>query len=283
MQYLFPFDTALISFIIQREKRMTCMSPKLTIITTSYNSEATIAQALDSVSRQGYKTIEHIICDGASTDGTLDIIAEYKQHQHYPVHVFSEYDKGVYDALNKGVRKARGELIGILHSSDFYTDNAFDIILDLFEEHGEEEAVYRGALRYWSKNSVKLGTEVPPREYSWKNRDINHPAWFIHRRLHEKHGHYDKGFSVAADWDFYIRLLNEGVPFHSTDREITNYRLGGLSSRKSLPFILRKIRQDLRIMEKNGISFFTRYGFVLTDDIIKPAWKILTRKSKAGI
>ena len=180
---------------------------KISIITITYNSAKTVQRALDSVQSQHYKDIEHIIVDGASTDGTKDLIAAYAK-QHPNVRWVSEKDDGIYNALNKGIRMATGDVIGFLHSDDvLYSSDSIGHIAAAFGD--ETVDVVYGDLQYCN------GGKVVRR---WKSNDFNpsalkygwmppHPTVYVRRKVYEQVGEYDEWFRISADFDMMIRIF----------------------------------------------------------------------------
>lgn len=230
-------------------------SLKISIITAVYNREHTIGQAIDSVARQTHPDLEHLIIDGASTDGTL---AAVSRHGHARMQVHSGPDSGIYDALNKGMALAGGEVLGLVHSDDFlahdrvlaqvaraFADPAVDAVygdLDYVAAHDAARIV-----RHWKSGSYhrgKLGWGwMPP-----------HPALFLRRRVIDRHGVYDTSYRIAADYDAILRWFGHGAirPCYIPE-VLVKMRVGGESNR-SLSRVLRKSREDYRALRANGIG-----------------------------
>ncbi|MDD4466355.1 MAG: glycosyltransferase family 2 protein [Patescibacteria group bacterium] len=183
---------------------------KISLITPTYNSSKTIARTLDSVVAQNYPDLEYIIIDGASKDDTLNIIASYQSRIN--IKVVSESDKGLYDAMNKGVRLASGEIIGILNSDDlFFDDNVLNLVAESFLDN-ETDIVY-GDIKYFSDNIDKIKRYWKTGIYSegklangWI---IPHPALFVRKEVYEKVGLYRDDFKIAADYEFILRILKK--------------------------------------------------------------------------
>jgi glycosyltransferase involved in cell wall biosynthesis len=231
------------------------MTPKISIITAVYNRAATIASAIDSLTAQHYTNWQHVVVDGASTDGTLDVL---KQHISAQRIVISEPDAGIYDALNKGLNLAEGDIIGLLHSDDFFASpQVLDLVAQAFEDP-EVDAVYGDLeyvsarnplkrIRYWRSGAfktqlLKLGW-MPP-----------HPALFLRRRVFASVGFYDTEFRIAADYDLMIRCFSRrNFKTVYIPSVLVRMRMGGESNR-SLSQILRKSREDLRVIRKNQIG-----------------------------
>jgi len=227
---------------------------KLSIITATYNSENNITGCLSSVYNQSYKNMEHIIIDGLSKDDTLSIL---KLYQNKNLNIISEKDTGIYDALNKGIQLATGDVIGFLHSDDlYYSDNTLKNIMHIFEDQSVD-AVYGDLIyitqdlsktvRYWqsgffSLKKLKSGW-MPP-----------HPTLFLRKSIYETYGVFDTDFKIAADYDFILRVLNKkNLKIVYLPEVITKMRVGGASN-KSVKNIIQKSREDYRALKKNHIG-----------------------------
>lgn len=230
------------------------MSIKISIITSVWNNKETIKDAIDSVLAQTYENIEYIVVDGASSDGTVDIVKSYGDR----ISTFiSEKDKGIYDGLNKGVRLATGDVIAFLHSDDLYNDpEAVTRVAEAFNATGAD-AVY-GDLIYTPKSDTSKVLRY------WKSRDFHpkllkqgwmpaHPTFFARRELYERYGAFDTTFRIAADYDFMLRVLSRGIKTHYLPSVLYKMRVGG-ESNKSIKNIIKKMREDYRALENNRIG-----------------------------
>lgn len=211
------------------------MSKKISLVTVTYNSAATLRDTMESVLSQNYRNLEYIVVDGKSSDGTLDIIKEYEQKFGGRMRWISEPDRGLYDAMNKGIRMATGDIVGILNSDDFY--HRTDTISKVAEafENPDVDAVY-GDLTFVSSSDTQKVT----RYYSskgfkpWKFRFgfmPAHPTFFTYKTNFDKFGYYKPEYKVAADFELLIRFLKlnklrtEYLPF-----EFLRMRDGGVST-----------------------------------------------------
>lgn len=157
----------------------------VSIVTVCYNSEATIRDTLESVLHQTYGNIEYIIVDGQSKDHTLDIVEEYRpkfEQRGIPVQVSSEKDNGVYDAMNKGIAKAKGTLVGMINSDDWYEENAVERVVDTF--HKENFDMFYADIRLYKGESY-IVKKARYRKYA-TSRDWNHPTTFMRRSVYDK-------------------------------------------------------------------------------------------------
>ena len=243
---------------------------KISIITVTFNSAVTLEQTIQSVLNQSYKNIEYIIVDGNSTDSTLEIIEKYKNKISTFV---SEKDKGLYDALNKGIALATGDVIGILHSDDFYTSNTvIEQYVDLFTTSGAD-AVYSD-LYYVDKTDTTKITR------KWKSGNYKpnlflwgwmppHPTFFVKAELYKKYKNFDLQFTSAADYELMLRFIHKNkinlayLPIYTV-----KMRVGGKSN-VTINNRLNANLQDRKAWEVNDIKpyFFTLF--------LKPLRKIL--------
>lgn len=229
------------------------MIPKISVITASFESEATIHKAISSVNDQCYPNIEHVFIDGASKDRTLEII---KNESRVEKKLISEPDTGIYDALNKGINHATGDVIGFLHADDYFNDSF--VLERIAKRFGgiETQAVYgdlkyvsqensEKVVRYWrsgsfSKSRLKWGW-MPP-----------HPTLYIRKNWYERIGGFDTQYRIAADYDLILKLFShpefqaEYIP-----EVLVNMRLGGISN-KSLGSVIKKMKEDLRVVSTSG-------------------------------
>lgn len=228
---------------------------KISIITSVYNNQETIAEAINSVLSQTYSDIEYIIIDGGSTDDTVNII---KSYQNRLAAFISEPDKGIYDGLNKGIKLATGDVIGFLHSDDLYENNrviekvALAFIDNAIDSaYGDLTYVNKNdptkIIRYWKSgkfllNKLRNGW-MPP-----------HPTFFVKRKVYEQYGLFDTHFRIAADYDLMLRFLGKyQISTQYIPSVLIKMRVGG-ESNKSLKNVLRKSAEDLQAMKNNGIG-----------------------------
>lgn len=201
--------------------------PLVSVITAVYNGASTLEQCMLSVLRQSYPRIEYIIIDGGSTDGTLEILRKY---EHALGRWVSEPDEGIYDALNKGLALARGELIGMIHSDDFYLPLAVESAVNSYLAHGE--GVHHGDLvvinEERAKRWIKRPMEHPDAQYL-RDMPVNHPSMFVCASLYKRFGGFSMQYRLSSDYEFVCRLLSSHVRFHFINRSIAAFREGGSS------------------------------------------------------
>lgn len=243
---------------------------KVSLITVTYNSAETLAETLRSIASQDYANLELIIVDGGSTDGTLAILEDYKSIISQQI---SEKDKGLYDALNKGIALATGDVTGILHSDDFYLHSK--VITDYvrcFQESGAD-AVYAD-LYYVDR----LNTDRIVRK--WKSGNFHsrsfyrgwmppHPTFFVKRNVYAQYGNFDLEFKTAADYELMLRfILKHKITLAYLQEFTVKMRMGGASN-VSVSNRLNANQEDRRAWKKNGLRplFYTLY--------LKPLRKLL--------
>lgn len=226
---------------------------KISIITITYNSASSLQRALDSVQSQTYKDIEHVIIDGASTDGTRKLIEAYAK-QHKNVKWVSEKDNGIYDAINKGIRLATGDVIGFLHSDDmFYSVDSIGQIAAAFEQN-QADVVY-GDLQYMRGNKVvrrwKSNTFNPRAlKYGWMPP---HPTVYVRREVYQQVGEYDSWFRISADYDMILRIFTAGYNTHYIPEVLVCMETGGASN-KNTKARLSKTMEDYIVLKKNHVG-----------------------------
>ncbi len=234
---------------------------KISIITATYNRGKTIGDALQSVSTQSYADIEHIVIDGQSTDNTCHIVERFSHVSKF----ISEPDSGIYDALNKGLRMASGDVIGVLHSDDFYSDgNVINEVVLKFKDENLE-ALYAD-LEYVNPENTD---QVIRR---WKSGEFNpskfingwmppHPTFFAKRVLFEKYGNYSTELKTAADYELMLRFLYKNrINCGYLPRTIIKMRAGGVSN-KSIWNRIKGNSQDRTAWKMNNLKpkFYTLY------------------------
>ena len=228
---------------------------KISIITVVRNNSSTIKDAIESVLSQTYHDIEYIIIDGSSTDGTLDIIQSYAK---YITKIVSERDEGIYDAMNKGISLASGDIIGILNSDDVYFDeNVIDNVINFFKEK-QTDSIYGDlmyvekndlskVIRYWKSSVFKMGSFA-------KGWHPPHPTFFAKKNLYDKYGLFDVNMKVSADFDLMLRLLEKNkISTSYLPRVLVKMRTGG-ESNKSLRNIIISNISILKSFKKNNIA-----------------------------
>lgn len=240
---------------------------KVSIITSCYNREKTIGQAIESVLAQDYPDIEYIVVDGASKDGSLEVINRYRNRID---RIVSEPDKGMYEAINKGIRMATGDIVGLLHSDDFlYATDTISRIAKRFEETGAD-FVYGNGLFVDAADTGKVVRNWIGGTYSkWKVRHgwlPLHPTCYIRKECMDRLGTYDESYRIAADSDLLFRYLYEAdLKVEYLDEYIVRMRMGGLSTDS----------KRRRMMWDEDIRMYRSHGLPPTlTKLLKMAWKV---------
>ncbi len=255
--------------------------PTLSLITVSYNSAATVRDTIESVLAQDYPNLEYIVIDGASTDGSADIIRSY---QDRIAHVVVEPDRGIYDAMNKGLRLASGDIIGFINSDDFYPHAG--VISRAVDEFTDEriDACWGDlcyvdpdnttqVVRYWKSSAFRSGSFrrgwCPP-----------HPTFFVRRRVYDRYGMFDERYRIASDIELMMRFLEVHAIRASYIPEVmVHMRMGGATNRSIRNIVQQNVeiwdalkRHDLRpsLMRLAGTKVISR------------GWQYLSRPARAS-
>lgn len=229
---------------------------KVSVITVSYNSAATIADTVRSVASQTHPDIEHLVIDGRSTDDTVQVV---EAHRHPNLVLSSEPDKGIYDAMNKGLSRATGEVIGFLNADDFYADD--DVVARVakaFEDDPSIEACFgdllyvtednHSVVRYWKSHPFFIGSFAR----GWSPA---HPTFYIRRSALERLGGFDLSYRLAADTELMMRYLEKGgVRAAYIPHVQVRMRVGGATNR-SLRNIFRQNQEILRALKQNAVPY----------------------------
>jgi len=195
--------------------------PLVTIITIVYNGEKTIADTIRSVEAQKYPNLEYIIVDGGSRDKTLDIV---RQFSNTVTTVISEKDEGISDAFNKGLRLAKGEIIGLINADDWYEDGALEKVVAAMPGY---DIVY-GDLRLWKDGQTDFIYRGDHAHLA-KEMTVNHPTVFVHKECYDRLGLFDKNYKCAMDYELMLRFMVNGVRFRYIPSVLANMRWEGLS------------------------------------------------------
>lgn len=236
---------------------------KISIITSTYNSEKTIKDTLDSILNQTYNDIELLIIDGKSKDNTVEIVRHYEKLFHGRLRYISEPDKGIYDAMNKGIRLATGDIIGILNSDDLYMDNkVLEDIANAFVQ-SNVDAIYGNLIFVEENDTNKIvrtwkGSQYQPESFlnGWHPA---HPTFYVRREVYEKYGVFDISFNVSADFELMLRFIEKyRISNLYLDRTLIRMRMGGEST-GSIKKIITGNKNVLRAFEKNGFKVSITY------------------------
>ncbi len=236
-------------------------SPLITVVTVVFNGAETLEHTIRTVMEQTYDNVEHIIIDGGSTDATLGIIRKYEGDIDYWV---SEKDEGIYDAMNKGIALASGEIVAFINADDFYASpRVLTTVAAAFEKSGADccygDLCYVSqvdptrTVRYWRSSAFLPGSF----EKSWHPP---HPTFFVRRSVYHRLGGFDLNFKIAADFELMARYLEVArISSHYIPEVLVKMRLGGTSNR-SLSNIVKQNVEIRRALKKLGLRFMlTRF------------------------
>jgi glycosyltransferase len=230
---------------------------KISIITAVYNRSSTIADAMISVRDQAYQNLEHVVVDGLSTDSTLQIIRGYLNSNTL---LISEADDGMYEAINKGINLSTGDIVGVLHSDDVFSDSL--VLKDVAEcfSNSDVDVVYGDLVYVDKENPYRVRRFWQADKFSAKKLAWGwmppHPTLFIRRRALEKLGYYDESYQISADYDFILRYFSSGNVFAEyIPRVLVRMRLGGKSNR-SIATLWTKTVEDYRALRRYRIGGF---------------------------
>lgn len=231
------------------------MQPKVSILTVCFNSAKTIEDTIKSVIMQDYSNIEYILIDGKSTDNTLEVIQKYKGQLS---RIISEKDKGMYDGLNKGLKLATGEIIGILNADDFYTEkNIISSVVDKLAKektdalYGDlyyvEEKDTDKVKRYWRSGAYRPGAFIrgwmPP-----------HPTFFVKKEIYDRYGGFNLELRSAADYELMLRFIHKHkIKLSYLEKVMVKMRVGGMSN-ANLQNRYKANREDKKAWELNGLT-----------------------------
>ena len=242
---------------------------RISIVTVCYNSEETIARTIESVLMQTFPPFEYIIEDGLSADKTLEIAESFRQafnDKGIKYTIVSQRDEGIYDAMNKGIGLATGDLVGLINSDDWYERDALETVAECYERTGFD--LFYADLRMVLPGGGSFIKKARNRKYQ-TSRDWNHPTTFITGKLYEKYKYRNE--TLHDDYDLILRLKRAGVHTETVNRVIANFRMNGVSHQRSIRKALERCGIKYRIYRENGYSpfyFFECFGVELAKLIV---------------
>jgi glycosyltransferase involved in cell wall biosynthesis len=248
---------------------------KVTIITAAYNAAKTIDETLDSVARQSYPNIEHIVVNGASTDDTQSIIEQYRDKL---AAIVSGPDHGVYDAMNKGLALASGEVVGFLNADDIYADK--DVLSRVvgIMEHESLDALFGDVEFFRSEDPTRTVRRYRSARFSPDQIALGwmpaHPALFLRRRVYEHYGVFRTDYRIAGDFEYCARIFHsDTLVYRSLPETLVRMRTGGISTNGWRNTVLLN-REVLRACRENGINtniikIFSKYPAKLMEFLVK--------------
>jgi len=246
---------------------------KITLITVCFNAETTIEQTLNSVLSQTYKNYEYWIIDGKSKDNTINIVKKCEPKFKGKLKWISEKDNGLFDAMNKGIKKSTGDIIGILNADDIFANkNVLSKIADTFEKT-DCDATYSDLI-FMDEATMK----IPQRIFVSKTGNYKlgwyppHPTLYVKKTIYEKYGLYNQKFKIAADYDFMLRIMKNKVKLQYIPETLIYMRSGGVSTR-GLKGYYRSFSESMQALKNNQIRFKMFVNILRTIKIIQQGIK----------
>lgn len=239
------------------------MKPTISIITVTYNSEKTLEQTMQSVLNQTYLPKEYLIIDGASTDSTMEIVnslASDFSDKGIKLISVSEKDNGIYDAMNKGIKMAAGDVIGIINSDDWYEEDALMTVADTYDAN--EFDLFYADLNMVKNDGTSFVKKSRNRKYA-TSRDWNHPTTFIASKIYKNN--YYHSDTIHDDYDLILRIKKQGAKTVVVNKVIANFRMNGVSHTRSLPKALERVKIKYGIYRQNGYSRFYLFECLLVE------------------
>lgn len=241
--------------------------PQFSIITITFNSEKTVERTLKSVLNQTYKDYEYIIVDGASKDGTMDIVRKYEPLFEGRMKWKSEPDTGIYNAMNKGIMRSTGEIIGIVNSDDWLEPNALENMHSAYMENEKSsDVIYCGGIKYHYEDRFDILNVdlVRFRRNAWRYMmfGIRHPGTFVPKDVYTNVGLFDSKLKLSADQDFILRCYFRGYVFYDTNTIVSNMSDGGFSTcgnKQAIRASRIDMRKSLRNFGVSGINYCLFY------------------------
>ncbi|MCR5687529.1 MAG: glycosyltransferase [Lachnospiraceae bacterium] len=237
--------------------------PEISVITVTLNSAETLADTMRSVLSQTYLPAEYIVIDGCSSDGTIGLVEEYRdkfEDKGIRLILVSEPDNGIYDAMNKGAAISSGDVVGIINSDDYYEDCALETVADAYEREGF--GLFYADVRMIQPSGRSFIKHARNRSYA-TSRDWNHPTTFIARSLYDKYKY--RTDSIHDDYDLILRLKRDKVKTVIRNKVLANFRMRGVSHRRSLGAAASSVRDKYRIYRRCGYSRFYLFECVLVE------------------
>lgn len=234
---------------------------KVTIITICFNSEAVIKKTIESVLNQTYTDIEYIIIDGASKDKTVEIAESYKDafaQKGIDYKIFSEPDKGIYDAMNKGIAKATGELIGLINSGDFYEPQMLETAVKAYEEKPYD-------IFYGDINLIKDNGQIIVKRSKYDrfptSRHWNHPTMVVRKAYYDEIGTY-RCEGIHDDFEFFLRARKKNARITIKNVTLANFMTGGASNKKSFKQCKKRCKDRYKAYRNNGYGIWSWFECV---------------------
>lgn len=232
------------------------MDLKFTVITVVFNSAAVIEKTIESVLNQELPPYEYLIFDGESNDGTVELVNRYRdafRQKGISFTVVSEKDTGIYNAMNKGVKAAKGDFISFLNAGDWYELDALKNINAFYQEEPFE--LTYGGLHYINPNGTVTNKMSKLDHFPISSRHWNHPSMFLKREIYQKYG-FDEKFLAYADFNLYLKLRRDGTKIRVIDKVIANFVADGVSTNTNMKKVLGRAKEKYEAYRGNGYSVF---------------------------
>jgi len=240
------------------EKNNTSIKPLISIITVCFNSKVTIKDTFESVLNQTFQDFEYLIIDGGSTDGTIDIIKQYEEKFTGRLRWISEPDKGIYDAMNKGIDRSKGKIIGIINSDDWFEIGAFYEVYKIYKKvNNIDNFIIKGDMNFLTFDKIILNRIVSKRNLKknlLKRMSMTHPSTFVSKNTYKKVGIFNTNYKLAADFDFIYRCFTNSINIYYIDKVLSNMRMGGASGFNNA-YLLEKERLSIRLNYNKILKF----------------------------
>lgn len=238
---------------------------KVSVITVVYNGENLIERTVESVYRQNYESLEYWVIDGASTDGTLEKVKQYEERfagKGMTFRFISEPDQGIYDAMNKGIRLATGDVIGFINAGDTYEEEAVSIAVREFEQTGCD--LLFGDLQIITSKGRRIRKRAGQRRFYQTSRDWNHPTMFVKSSLYRAYPFANKG--IHDDYAFYLKMRKQNRKIEVVNQIMATFCMGGVSNERNWESVKRRIHDRYRYCyRENGYGRWYLAECVLTE------------------
>ncbi len=236
---------------------------KISVITVTHNSAATLADTMRSVADQTVTPYEYIIIDALSTDSTLAVAESFREEleaKGVRLDIVSEPDNGIYDAMNKGIARASGDIIGIINSDDWYETNALMVVAGEYEK--EEFDLFYANVRMIKPDGSSFIKHARNRRYA-TSRDWNHPTTFITKEIYNSYQYRNE--SIHDDYDLILRLKKDGVRTRVVNVTLANFRMNGVSHSRSIKAAVSSIRIKYGIYRQNGYGCYYIFECIIVE------------------
>lgn len=230
--------------------------PLISVATACYNSGKTIEKTIQSVLNQTYDNYEYWIIDGGSTDNTLEIVNKYAKEFGDRLHIISEKDNGIYDAMNKGVKNSNGVMIGLLNSDDYYSENTLELVAKRYLEENYPYIIINGDMKKISKSGEEIYRYYFKQSTVDNKEFFGHPSMFAAKAVYEKIGLYDEKYKLAADAEWQCRAYADPkVKRVLCPHVFNNMREGGASDQLKYRWVWFREVKEIRLKYKMGSKF----------------------------